>query len=70
MEKMRARSRAVLQQRAATRAADLAPTIKSLQVGGATSLRAVAEALNARASRPCGQGTWSAVQVARILVRI
>ena len=45
---MRARSTAVLKQRAATRAADIAPTIKSLLEGGATSLRAIAEGLNAR----------------------
>ena len=68
---MRARSTAVLKQRAATRAADIAPAIKSLLEGGATSLRAIAEGLNARGIPTArGQGTWSAVQVARILERI
>jgi Resolvase, N terminal domain len=63
--KMRARSTAVLQQRADARAADIGPTVKALQAAGATSLRAIAAGLN-EADIPTarGQGTWSAVQVA------
>ena len=49
---MRARSTAVLKQRAATRAADIAPTIKSLLEGGATSLRAALKGSMQEASRP------------------
>jgi DNA invertase Pin-like site-specific DNA recombinase len=69
--KMRARSTAVVQQRADARAADIAPTIRELQADGATSLRAIASKLN-EAGIPTsrGAGTWSAVQVARVLERI
>jgi DNA invertase Pin-like site-specific DNA recombinase len=69
--KMRALSRAAIQQRADARAADIAPTIKNLQAAGATSLRAIAAKLN-EAGIPTarGQGAWSAVQVARVLERI
>lgn len=69
--KMRKRSAAVRQQRAASRAADIAPTIEELRASGTTSLRAIAAALNDRGiptSR--GDGTWSAVQVARVLDRL
>jgi len=47
------------------------PTVKALQAAGAKSLRAIAAKLN-EANIPTvrGQGTWSAVQVARILERI
>ena len=69
--KMRARSTAVLQQRADARAADIGPTIKALQVAGAMSLRAIATGLNAQGIPTArGKGRWSAVQVARILDRI
>jgi DNA invertase Pin-like site-specific DNA recombinase len=69
--KMRARSTAVVQARADGRAADIAPTIRKLQADGATSLRAIAAKLN-KAGIPTarGGGTWSAVQVARVLERI
>jgi len=53
------------------RAADIAPTIKGLQAGGATSLRELAAGLN-KAGIPTarGQGNWSAKQVQRALARI
>ena len=70
-EKARANGRAALQQRAAGRAADIAPTIKSLQAAGATSLRAIAAGLNAQGIPTArGGGQWSAVQVARVLERV
>jgi DNA invertase Pin-like site-specific DNA recombinase len=60
----------VVQQRADARASDLAPTIKALQDRGATSLRAIAAALNDQGIPTArGGGTWSAVQVARVLKR-
>jgi DNA invertase Pin-like site-specific DNA recombinase len=62
---------AAIEERAANRAADLAPVLKELQASGATSLRAIAAGLNARkipTSR--GSGEWSAVQVARVLERL
>jgi DNA invertase Pin-like site-specific DNA recombinase len=69
--KMRARSRAVIQQRADARAADIGPTIAALRKDGAASLRAIAEGLNAQGiPTPRGDGTWSAVQVARTLARL
>jgi DNA invertase Pin-like site-specific DNA recombinase len=69
--KGRANATAVVQQRANVRAADIAPTIKSLQAAGATSLRAIAAGLN-EAGIPTarGGGAWSAVQVARVLERM
>ena len=69
--KMRAKSTAALQKRADDRAADIAPTVKALQAGGATSLRAIAAGLNAQGIPTArGQGTWSAAQVMRVLERI
>jgi hypothetical protein len=57
--------------RADARAADLAPTIKSIQAAGVTSLRGIAKALNERGiSTVSGQGEWSAVQVKRVLARM
>jgi DNA invertase Pin-like site-specific DNA recombinase len=67
----RAKAAAVVQQRADGRATDIAPTIKAIQADGATSLRAIASKLNERGIPTArGSGTWSAVQVARILERI
>jgi DNA invertase Pin-like site-specific DNA recombinase len=65
------KARAVIQQRTDARASDIAPTIKALQAAGATSLRAIAAKLN-EAGIPTakGNGTWSAVQVQRVLARI
>jgi DNA invertase Pin-like site-specific DNA recombinase len=69
--RMRARSTAVVQQRADARASDVAPTIKAIQAAGHTSLRAIAAGLNAKGIPTArGGGTWSAVQVARVLERI
>jgi DNA invertase Pin-like site-specific DNA recombinase len=69
--KTRARAREAVQRRVASRAADLAPTIKNLQASGAESLRAIAAGLNAAGiPTPRGQGQWSAVQVKRTLERI
>jgi hypothetical protein len=62
---------AALQQRANARAADIAPTIKSLQAAGATSLRAIAAALNDQGIPTArGGGQWTATQVARVLDRM
>lgn len=56
--------------KAAARAADLHPMITELQGRGCKSLRAIATALN-EAGIPTarGNGTWSAVQVSRVLSR-
>jgi hypothetical protein len=59
------------QQRAALHAADVAPFIKSLQNAGATTLRAIADGLNAKGiETPRRQGEWSPTQVARVLARL
>jgi DNA invertase Pin-like site-specific DNA recombinase len=56
--------------KAAARAADLAPIIAELQAAGATTLRGIADGLNARRIPTArGDGSWSAVQVARVLAR-
>jgi DNA invertase Pin-like site-specific DNA recombinase len=70
-KKARKQATESLQARAASRAADIAPVIKELQAGGKTSLRAIADGLN-EAGIPTarGQGTWSAVQVQRVLARL
>ena len=67
----RAAATRATQERAESRAADLAPTIKALQEAGKTSLRAIAEGLNAQnipTSR--GNGAWTATQVMRVLERL
>jgi DNA invertase Pin-like site-specific DNA recombinase len=67
----RAAATRVRKERAAQRAMDIAPTIKTLQEAGATSLQAIANGLNAQGIPTArGGGTWSAVQVARVLDRL
>jgi DNA invertase Pin-like site-specific DNA recombinase len=62
---------AVMAQRAAERAADLAPIIAEIRAAGATSLRAIAAGLNERGIPTArGHGTWSASQVMHVLERI
>jgi hypothetical protein len=57
--------------RAVAKAADLAPIIAELQSAGVTSLKGIAEALNARQiPTPGGRGHWHAMQVARLLKRL
>lgn len=57
--------------RSAQRAADLAPTIAALQAAGKTSLKAIADGLNAQNIPTArGNGQWTAVQVQRVLARI
>jgi DNA invertase Pin-like site-specific DNA recombinase len=69
--KTRAKAMAAIETRASIRAVDIAPTVKALQAAGATSLRAIAAGLNAQGIPTArGQGTWSAVQVSRVLDRI
>lgn len=69
--KARAAATAALQERAAARATDLGPTIRALQAAGTTSLRAIADGLNAQGIPTArGGGQWSAVQVRRVLERL
>ncbi len=60
----------VRQERAKQRAADLAPTIQEIRASGATTLQATADALNARGVPTARGGSWSAVQVSRVLARV
>ena len=70
-QKGAAQSAQVRQARAEQQAADLAPIIAELRAGGAGSLRALADGLNQRGiPTPRGQGTWSAVQIQRLLKRM
>ena len=60
-----------LRLRSAARAADLADTIAELQAAGKTSLRAIAEGLNAQGIPTArGDGEWTATQVMRVLERL
>jgi DNA invertase Pin-like site-specific DNA recombinase len=69
--KMRAKGRAALQERANSRAMDIAPIVAELRAAGATSLRAIADGLNAKGIPTArGDGQWSAVQVMRVLERL
>ena len=69
--KTRAKAVAAIEARAAARAADLAPTIANIQAAGATSLRAIAAALNEQGIPTARDaGVWSATQVARVLERL
>jgi DNA invertase Pin-like site-specific DNA recombinase len=56
-------------QRAASRAADLAPAIAELQAAGAESLQAIADGLNGRGIPAARGGKWSATQVMRAMSR-
>jgi DNA invertase Pin-like site-specific DNA recombinase len=68
---VRTKGQVAIRSRVSSRAADIAPTIKALQAGGATSLRAIAAGLNdAGIPTARGNGQWSAVQVARVLERL
>ena len=58
---------AARQEKAQSRAADLAPIVKELQAGGATSLRAIAAGLNERNIPTARGGEWSPTQVMRLL---
>jgi DNA invertase Pin-like site-specific DNA recombinase len=67
----RVRAVAAIKVKATNRAADLAPTIRSLQEGGAVSLRAIAAGLNAAGITTAnGHSVWDATQVKRTLARI
>jgi hypothetical protein len=57
--------------RADARAIELASVIVELQRAGATTLHAIATALNTRGiPTPTGRGTWQASQVGRLLARV
>jgi Recombinase len=55
---------------AGERAADLRPTVAKLKAAGASSLRQIAARLNNLAIPMARGGSWSAVQVERVLKRV
>ena len=59
--------RAVQIDKADAFAGNVLPIIRQVQAGGATSLRAIADALNARNVRTARGGEWSAMTVSRIM---
>ena len=65
--KDRAAGQAAIRERVQKWAADIMPTIRELQAGGAESLRAIAAGLEERGIPAARGGKWSAVQVARLL---
>jgi len=70
-KKARAMGVEALRARADAKAADLAPIIKELQAAGKTSLRTIAEGLNAQGIQTArGDGEWTATQVMRVLERL
>jgi adenine/guanine phosphoribosyltransferase-like PRPP-binding protein len=69
-EKGRARSIKIRQDKAAQRAADLAPIIRTIQASGITSAAGIAKALNDKGIPTVRGGSWQAVQVRRVLSRV
>jgi hypothetical protein len=59
-----------IEKRVASRAADLAPTIRQLQAAGNTTPRALAAGLNAMSITTARGGHWDHTQVRRLLARI
>ena len=69
-DKGRAVSLALRQQKSARRVADLAPILAEVRASGASSLREIAAALDARRIPTARGGAWSAVQVKRLLEQV
>ena len=69
-KKDRAKAVEALQARANAKAADLAPIIAELQAAGKTSLRAIAEGLNAQGIPTARGGKWSSPQIMWMLERL
>lgn len=63
-------SRALRIAKADKRAIDLAPILAEVRETGATSLREMVAALNARSIPTARSGQWSAVQVQRAMARL
>ena len=62
--------RARQQEIANSRASDLAPIIADIRAAGATSLRAMATALNGRGIPAARGGIWCAAQVQKVIARL
>ena len=66
----RALGRNAMSKRAASRVTDLGSTITELRADGASTLKALAAALNARSIPAARGGGWSPMQVSRVLARL
>lgn len=66
----RQRGKEVLGKRADDRARDVMPIVRDAQGQGITSLRGIADHLNARSIKSPRGGTWHAASVARLLSRV
>ena len=69
-KKVRALALEAIEKRVASRAADLAPTIRELQAAGNTTLRALAAGLNEMGITTARGGGWDQTQVRRPLARV
>ena len=69
-KKVRALALDAIEKRVASRAADLAPTIKQLQAAGNTTLRALAASLNSMGITTARGGNWDQTQLRRLLARV
>lgn len=58
------------QQKAVARAGDLAPVIAEIRAAGATTLAAIADALNERRVPTARSGRWSPIKVSRVMQRL
>lgn len=65
----KAKGMAVRQAKAQTRASDLAPIVEDIRASGATTLQAMAYALNAKGIPTARGETWALSRVQRILGR-
>lgn len=65
----RAAGTAAILAKSKARALDVLPIIEDVQAGGASTLRAIAEVLNARGIPAAEGGRWSATQVQRVMVQ-
>ena len=67
---IRGQGQAVRTKAADEKAAQIRPVIESVKAAGATTLRAIAEALNARGLTAPRGGEWTAIAVSRAVARM
>jgi DNA invertase Pin-like site-specific DNA recombinase len=69
LDEAQAKGRARQAQEAAQRADNIMPIIDQIKAAGVTSLRGIAQALNARGIKTARGGEWKAGQVQRVIAR-
>jgi Recombinase len=60
----------VIEEQAGRHAANVLPVIREIQRSGARTLRAIADALNARGVPTARGGRWAAMTVSNVLARV